>query len=74
MFFVQADTRVDGKTYTTRVGKPTLSFAEAVLKARSRKGYILDEHRKLVGQCMDAGAPMYCGNLRNISSGEDAFV
>ena len=74
MFFVQCDARILGKTYTVRVGKMTTNFDEAVKKARARQGYIVDEHRKLRGQCVDAGAPLYVGELRkiNISSGEDA--
>lgn len=73
MFFVQVDSKIQGKTYTLRVGKMTTNFEEARRKAIKRKGYILDEHRKLVGQAIDAWAPRYIGDIKNISSGEDAL-
>jgi hypothetical protein len=74
MFFVQCDARIQGKTYTIRVGKMTTNWDEAKRKAIKRKGYIVNESRRLVGQAMDAGAPYYVGELKNISSGEDSYA
>jgi hypothetical protein len=73
MFFVQADSVIDGVTYTRRVGNMTTSFSEAKAKAIKRRGYIVNESRKLIGQAMDETAPLFLGSLRNISSGEDAL-
>ena len=72
MFFVQRDISFSDKTYTRRVGKMTSSFDIAKRIAARCNGYILNEHRKMVGQCVDIGAPMYVGKL-DISSGEDVY-
>jgi len=74
MFFVQKDSLIDGKTYTSRVGNMTTSFEEAKRKAIKRKGYIVDESRRLIGQAMDETAPMYLGQLKYVGSGEDCFA
>ena len=73
MFFVQQDQRIHGKTYTVRIGKMTTSFEEARRKAIKRRGYIVDESRRLIGQAMDAYAPFYIGDKVNIGSGEDVY-
>lgn len=71
MYFVQVDERINGKTYTVRKGKMTTSFEKACRKAIQRRGYIVDETRRLVGQAVDIWAPMWVGNMQNIGSGED---
>ena len=73
MFFVQKDSVIDGVTYTRRVGEMTQSFNVAKNKAMKRRGYIVNESRKLIGQAMDPYAPLYLGELCNISSGEDVL-
>ena len=72
MFFVQRDFSDSDKTYTRRVGRMTKSYDVAKRMAARCNGYIVNEHRKMVGQCMDSGAPLYVGKL-NIGSGEDAM-
>lgn len=74
MFFVLADKVEDGKTYTSRVGKSTLSYDTARNKAMKCKGFIVNESRKLIGQAMDPSMPKYVGDLKNIGSGEDSYA
>jgi len=74
MFFVLADQVENGKTYTSRVGRSTLSYDTAKNKAIKSKGFIVNESRKLIGQAMDPTLPLYVGDLRNIGSGEDSYA
>jgi hypothetical protein len=74
MFFVMTDKTIDGKTYTIRCGRMTISFDEARRKAVIRKGYIVNESNKIIGQAFDPELPRYIGSLKNIGSGEDCFA
>ena len=74
MYFVMQDTAMGLRVFSRRVGKPTMNLETAKRLAIARKGYILDQSHKMVGQAFAAHLPFYIGKKVNIASGEDVTV
>ena len=83
MFFGMVHHKVDDKNYPRRIGQMSMSFEKVKALVVKRKGYIVNESGEMVGQAFDASLPRYVGPvdngsinnmLKNIGSGEDAFI
>jgi len=69
-----ADTTMGLRTFSRRVGKPTLSIDVAKRLATTHRGYVLDQSHNMVAQAFAAHLPFYVGRKVSIASGEDVLI
>ena len=74
MYFTMTTHVEDGKTYSRRTGRMTLSFKQASKQAIKKHGYIVDEAGAIIAQAMNPDMPKYIGSIINVASGEDSYV
>jgi hypothetical protein len=79
MYFTMTNHVEDGKTFTRRSGKMTMSYKQAASHAIKKHGFVVDESNRVIAQAMSPDMPKYIGtqgsiNLRDIGSGEDCYA
>ena len=74
MYFTMTNHVEDGKTFTRRTGKMTLSYKQAAAHAIKKHGFVVDESNRVIAQAMSPELPKYIGSISNIGSGEDCYV